>query len=441
MTQTISTNEAPSHLTEEAEKNYQAPAPESVPVSLPRRFFAFLLKPVQFIMNMLFGRLLAFAILPVAHIDSRIQETREEHNNWFNPKNNYLGKTRLAVETKRYSLTYNLLNVTTHDDAILETLELKQPHHIPAETNHIIYFTGNGSCYEDIINTMLADAKEFTCNAIGFNLRGVVNSTGSASSETHLLTDSIAQVQRLLDKGIPPEKIILKGHSLGGVLATLTAAHFKKLGIEVKLFNDRSLSSVTNFVISFFFPESKHLNWIQKGIIWGIKAIVYPFVSLSGWELDAGSAYKTITDDNKDYILIRPNEEKRKEIKNYNYGSSIDCVVRQYASIHYSEKPERTKQKAQINARTKEAVLHHTPNATPEEISAAQKEARAHLKTRKMQNFSSTVAHGAHPSNLRNPQNETAQQYFARFFNRVTQKQDMPINPGHISPRPLNLKG
>lgn len=120
-------------------------------------------------------------------------------------------------------------DVITHDGAHLDTFEVR---HRPQESidpkyqKYIINLVGNGMCYEHIIDDIKEDSKALKANVIGFNLRGVGQSTGKAKSSEDLVADGIAQVQRLLDQGVSPQNITLKGHSLGAGVASLVAQHF-----------------------------------------------------------------------------------------------------------------------------------------------------------------------------------------------------------------------
>lgn len=120
----------------------------------------------------------------------------------------------LAVRDDTVS-TYNEDNLTcekheviTHDEAHLDTFEIKhnsQENIDPKYQKYIINLVGNGMCYEHIIHDMKEDANALKANVIGFNLRGVGQSTGKAKSRDDLVTDGIAQVQRLLDQGVSPK--------------------------------------------------------------------------------------------------------------------------------------------------------------------------------------------------------------------------------------------
>lgn len=90
--------------------------------------------------------------------------------------------------------------IITHDDAHLDTFEVKHKlqEHIESQyQKYIINLVGNGMCYEHIIGDIKEDAKALKANVVGFNLRGVGQSTGKAKSKEDLVIDGIAQVQLL----------------------------------------------------------------------------------------------------------------------------------------------------------------------------------------------------------------------------------------------------
>ncbi|CAM2961321.1 hypothetical protein [Legionella worsleiensis] len=168
--------------------------------------------------------------------------------------------------------------IITHDGAHLDTLEFQHPSQNNTEPHYqkyIINFVGNSMRYEDILYDMKQDAKTLNANVVGFNFRGVGQSKVYATSKDDLVTDGIAQVQRLLDKGVSPQNITLKGLSLGAGIASLVAHHFHQTGQPVNLFNDRSFSSITDFVVGIIrlerdeYGDAPGHKDSQKGIILG----------------------------------------------------------------------------------------------------------------------------------------------------------------------------
>ncbi len=239
------------------------------------------------------------------------------------------------IDTTRF--TVNKIKITTHDGAQLDTFQISNTDKIAQkDQKYIINFIGNGESFEDILFEMHDDARALNCNVIGFNFRGVMNSKGKPKNAKMLVTDGIAQVQRLLDQGVDQEKIILKGYSLGGAVASQVARYFHRQGIKVNLFNGRSFSSVTNVVVGWVrcggILKSGHvesLGWKILGYM--AKPFIKFALIMTKWEIEADSAYKTLPDTHKDYMVVRSSREDRRL-----YGADImdDPVVTHYASIH-----------------------------------------------------------------------------------------------------------
>ncbi len=257
-------------------------------------------------------------------------------------------------------------------------------------------------CYEEIQNTMRNDANELKCNVIGFNYRGVIKSKRSPRSKEDLITDGIAQVQRLLQEGVSPQNIILKGHSLGGAIATLVAHHFHQHGQPINIFNDRSFSSITNYIVGNIRATKHPEAWGHPRIghkeTWGGKLLGYlakPFVkfgvSLVKWEFNSGKAFRAIPLAYKDYLVVRTKYQDRTD------DHQDDGVVVHYASIHAALKDKRKKYKAVINhwiteinskiAVSEEKIGKNT-SQNLSKLEFAKNfliEAKNHLKNRKMQ--------------------------------------------------------
>lgn len=185
--------------------------------------------------NKLAGKAVGHLVLPAQHNDFSWESSEVVQLKDNNP-----------------AMLHEAHTIITHDGAELDTLQITpRTLESTADRNkkYIINFVGNGMAFEQIAHDMQADATALNRVVIGFNLRGVSASTGQATSKDDLITDGIAQVQRLLDAGVPPQNITLKAHSLGGGIATLVAYHFHQHQQPVNLFNCRSFSSLTNFVV------------------------------------------------------------------------------------------------------------------------------------------------------------------------------------------------
>lgn len=321
-------------------------------------------------------------------------------------------------------------NVVTHDGAQLDTLEINNNKNqgLANEKQYIVNFVGNGMCYENILEDMESDARELGCNVIGFNLRGVQQSTGKPKSKDDLVTDGIAQVQRLLDAGADPENITLKGHSLGAGVATLVADHFHRHGQKINLFNGRSFSTITNFVVGQIrtadtdYKHNGHQETFGKKLLGYLAKPFIKFgVALVKWEIDAASAYKRLPDTHKEYMVVRSSKKRRTEL---GYRLKDDPVIPHYTSLHRSLTRERRKHKAEIDNTIKSIVTTSTYALVNENMMKAVnnlKDARKQLKTRKMvADHEADNGHQSEMSSLKDRySNKSANNHFRSFFKRV----------------------
>ncbi|NGX34759.1 MAG: hypothetical protein K1060chlam1_01113 [Candidatus Anoxychlamydiales bacterium] len=105
----------------------------------------------------------------------------------------------------------------------------------------IIFFLGQTGMYEDLgkgrFQEVLKNIRNH--NVLVFNERGVLKSSSIATRKgLYLDAEAILQFAKKRLK-VPKEKIVLHGHSFGGVKATYLASKHR----EIKLLNDRSFGS------------------------------------------------------------------------------------------------------------------------------------------------------------------------------------------------------
>lgn len=293
---------------------------------------------LKFVFNFFFGRLLGKVIL-------RPQSMAD------------IGADLIADVTKFNSdtLTCSAEKIITHDSCELDTIEIKhraQEHLPPRDQKYVIYFTGRWQCYERAIEKITDTANDLQTNIVAFNYRGVGKSTGCAYRIKDLVTDGIAQVQRLLDQGIDPEFIVLRGYSLGGAVATKIAEHFHAQSIMLNVFNERSFSNVMHVIAGFLrhigAPEKSGHKSGVLGIF--LSVILWPFLKLTllliDWEMEAADAFRKIPRAHREYIAVRSSKQQIKE------DNKIidDCGITHFASLHRALKDERQIEKNEINA-------------------------------------------------------------------------------------------
>lgn len=241
-----------------------------------------------------------------------------------------LSDGKLASMVQGYNVVVEGGHVGTHDGAILDTIEVNSlgDASSPVNTRHyIIKFNGNGMQYEDAVSSYARDANRLDASVIGFNYRGVGNSKKTPDTFQDLVTDGIAQVQRLLDKGVDSKKITLDGLSLGGGVATMVAAHFHQLGKPVYLWNDRSFASISKAAAGMVAPESEGIFGNAFGT--SLETSSWSVMAPAGWDANVAKTYNSIPVEYKGHMYVAKKSNK-------SYG---DGVIAHRASLHRGVKP------------------------------------------------------------------------------------------------------
>jgi hypothetical protein len=244
--------------------------------------------------------------------------------------------------------------VITYDQNELETFEIQpsSQRNLPiTEQKYLIGFPVaiDGGEFIDngkALDRMVERANRFQCNVVGFHFRGNGKGKGQATSIEDCIVDGIAQVQRALDKGVAPKKILLEGYCFGGAVATAVVEYFHNHGIKIGLFNDRSFSNATNMLLgrmrvgytspTEYAVESK--SGYTETLLEKCKAfLAMPFVKLglllSKWEIEAAEAYQSLPDDCKEYMVVKSSKQIRQNVKPID-----DAVITDYASLHEAVK-------------------------------------------------------------------------------------------------------
>lgn len=234
-------------------------------------------------------------------------------------------KARLAENLKLSSLKKIDFKLQTRRGDQLEAVQFNPNNFAqknPADQKYIICINGRDSLFadDDKLSQMQEDCKATDAAVMSFNMPGMGNSKGNALYAADLVMVTTDIVKNIINKGVRPENIILKGHSLGGAIATLTAANLHKEKHPIRLFVDRSFSSLSN-VMSHKFTT-----------IWGGKLLFKPVInfvlSLAGWNIDSAAAWHTIPDEYKTYVTIQGRAEHQREEKRF------DGVITNSGALH-----------------------------------------------------------------------------------------------------------
>ncbi len=402
---------------------YIAPKPKPILSEILGGIFYWSLPPTalwnisSYVANSFAGEKLGKRVLP-AQDNPELKEEAAELRASFFRRSGYV------------SANLERLSVQTYDNAILDTFEITPKNNVDRanDRTHVIYFNGNAGCYERGIIHMLDNAIELNVNVIGFNYRGVADSIGRASSKDDLIIDGIAQVQRLLDRGVDPQKIVLRGNSLGGAIAALVCKHFHDRGQKISIFSIRSFSTLSNAYVGWVrtgFPEDYHETMYRKMLGWLAKPFIMFVFALCNWELDGYSAYKAIPEEYKEYLTVRSSKEKRK------LERKDDTVISHYASLHLALKPERRVIKQQLQTAKDEllAVSNCCHLMKADLTSSLMKidDAKKRLQERKMEAMADDIeGHNVHLHELTNRYGQTGHRFFQQFVNRVHDRNSTP---------------
>ena len=253
---------------------------------------------------------------------------------WRRPKETDTNNLNLLASS--YALAIDGGFIATHDQAVLDTIEFKPNSESTkplSEQNVIIKFNGNNMQYQDVLFQCASDAYKLNSTVVGFNYRGVGDSTKAPKTFQDLITDGIAQVQRLLDQGVDSKNITLDGISLGGGVATMVASHFHKIGKPVYLWNDRSFASLSKAAAGMIAPEMPGLFGDIVGS--SVQSTSWSVMKPAGWEVNVAAAYDSIPDEYKGYMVVAKLSKKSKG----------DGVIAHKSSLHRGVKGKEKKRK------------------------------------------------------------------------------------------------
>ena len=222
-------------------------------------------------------------------------------NNWYKNKG-YTGDTlqrqfasflrKQHKEGSRYFEEFQSLSLTRQFipsgkynlDSVLITPDPKIAKGKAGEGVYFILFQGRGEYYESRFRDMSKQAQATGATMLGFNPKGLHNSSGYTRKLANLVDDGISVVNYLLNQGIDPKNIVLQGNSLGSGIQEMVSEYFKlSHGLNFRQINGNSFKNLSSVV-------AHHYN---APFLEGFFKI---FLKYSGWEISPGiNFYKTGT--------------------------------------------------------------------------------------------------------------------------------------------------
>lgn len=202
---------------------------------------------------------------------------------------------QLTVPHAEEGIQLTPLKIPSTNQAVIDGIEYlcTEETAIPPEDRKIIICALAGNrYYENETQVHQAMAREYPGHTIvAFNFRGVGNSTGKANKAQDWCDDALAVIKHYTDdKAIPPQNILLDGHSLGAAILTMAAkqkyhADYQQAQKDkasfgtvptVRLFSDRSFSNLPDFI---FHRTSKIAKAFFSTLYF---APLYPLLLLTG---------------------------------------------------------------------------------------------------------------------------------------------------------------
>lgn len=236
---------------------------------------------------------------------------------------------------RQRTVNLNFYSLETDDDALLESVEVngdteqyKKPF---SERKFLIACMARNQNYMYWIKDFVTSAGNIGCTVIGFNYRGLDHSKGMICTKNSLINDALAQAMRLIEFGAKPENIAFEGMSMGGAIATISAARMHANGMKVKLYNERSYRSLVRLVVGFIMPKDDSnplnpINWLRYLIVGLTYTLVAPVMVALGWYINAASAWNRIPLEYKNYSVARNHQ-------NPGHFDDDEYVHDSYASI------------------------------------------------------------------------------------------------------------
>lgn len=182
----------------------------------------------------------------------------------------------------------------------------------------IVYCLGNRNifplqvCLDDI---EALDEAGAPCRLVLWHYPGVYNSFGWPKRPADLANSGLYLIQSLLDDGVDAQSLILKGHSLGGYVATHMAYCCHRQRCLVKVWNDRSFSDAQNYILAKATIKEGSGYKVRSKILTGIIKLCYPliwlFTRLFMCEMPSFFYFYSIGRHYSDYIVLRSREDQR----------------------------------------------------------------------------------------------------------------------------------
>ncbi|MBS0638172.1 MAG: alpha/beta hydrolase fold domain-containing protein, partial [Verrucomicrobia bacterium] len=162
------------------------------------------------------------------------------------------------------------------------------------ERKVLVYFLPNYVLWQEKIADLDEYRNEYDADVICCNYRGCNSGDAFPANVHDLVNDGLLMVQKLLDKGVKPENIVVDGYSLGGGIALAVAAKLAQNGIAVNGVNERSFRSIEAVI------QTSPLFYERLSAI---------LVKAFAWNLSSEENIKKLSPKSKFVVIHNDNDE------------------------------------------------------------------------------------------------------------------------------------
>jgi hypothetical protein len=146
--------------------------------------------------------------------------------------------SKIIMPSQHMFSAYRVDDFQKSQDSCLETVDHLKFYQYPNKSikitkysKVILYAVGNSDCAENHLFELQQISNKYKDKNVivaGMNFRNVSNCHGQVTSEEDWINDAIAIINHYRKLGIPPNQILLNGHSLGAAILTMAAAKIFK---------------------------------------------------------------------------------------------------------------------------------------------------------------------------------------------------------------------
>ena len=152
---------------------------------------------------------------------------------------------------------------------------------------HVVYFTGAGSQYQNCFRDLAQAVKSTGASYYAFEYPGMTVLGGEVLEKNDMVNTGIAVVNHLLNTGVAVDDMVLQGDSFGSAVAYQVKQELmKQCGVNIRVIMNNGFNRLEQAVCNMI-----GYDWYT----WPIRAAINPFLHYTGWDSRPGDAYGTDT--------------------------------------------------------------------------------------------------------------------------------------------------